>query len=337
MISLQLDKNQASFSKRYLNLLQAYPTYAKFSNKDWLQGIKNPGGSYDSLESLHDAVHGLIGNGGHFTYVSISNLRKFTPSIDLLFSTTLRSMLTAAKNEYSAFDPIFMLHHANVDRLFAIWQTINPSTYVADTFATSGTATIIPGELITPDTPLTPFHRFTNGTFWTSSTVRSTYAFGYTYPETADNNASCAIQAVNYLYGPKAGKPVNQTLTSQRKVGISKRNGPQNPGLYYEWITNIRVAQNALNSTFTIFVFLGDFNPDLKYWLTDPHLVGSHTVFMPFSSEMQQNASTIVAGTVPLTKDLNENAVANGYNTANNTGVEAYLRNDLHWRVARVR
>ena len=30
----------------------------------------NAPGSYDSLESLHDAIHGLIGNGGHFTYVS---------------------------------------------------------------------------------------------------------------------------------------------------------------------------------------------------------------------------------------------------------------------------
>lgn len=32
-INVQLDKNQASYSKRYSNLLQAYPTYDRVSNK----------------------------------------------------------------------------------------------------------------------------------------------------------------------------------------------------------------------------------------------------------------------------------------------------------------
>ena len=64
--------------------------------------------------------------------------------------------------------------------------------------------------------------------------------------------------------------------------------------------------------------------------------MGSHTVFMPFSSDTQQNADIIVAGTVPLTKELNLNAKGVGYNTANVTGVEEYLTGNLHWRVARV-
>ena len=69
LVTSQLDNNQASYAKRYLNLLQAYPTFAKFSNKAWLSDVTNVGGSYDSLESIHDAIHGLIGNGGHMTYV----------------------------------------------------------------------------------------------------------------------------------------------------------------------------------------------------------------------------------------------------------------------------
>jgi len=76
-VTRRLDKNQATYSKRYLNLVQAYSTYEKFSNKAWMLDIKNPGRSYDSLESLHDAVHGLIGNGAHFTYVS--GLRLISP------------------------------------------------------------------------------------------------------------------------------------------------------------------------------------------------------------------------------------------------------------------
>lgn len=70
LVSAQLDCNQASYSKRLSNLFQAYPTYKKFSNKPWLSNVTNPSGSYDSLKPLHDAIHGVIGNGGHFTYVS---------------------------------------------------------------------------------------------------------------------------------------------------------------------------------------------------------------------------------------------------------------------------
>ena len=50
-----------------MNLLQAYPTYDKFSNDGW---IPQQAGSYDSLESLHGQLHGLIGNGGHMGVVS---------------------------------------------------------------------------------------------------------------------------------------------------------------------------------------------------------------------------------------------------------------------------
>lgn len=66
----------------------------------------------------------------------------------------------------------------------------------------------------------------------------------------------------------------------------------------------------------------------------DPHLVGSHTICMPSSSETQQNAGMMVAGTVPLTEDLTEDAAANGYDTGD---VGPYLTINLHWRVAKVR
>ena len=225
-----------------------------------------------------------------------------------------------------------MLHHANVDRMFAIWQTIWPDTYIGSSPATSGTATIAVGDILSGDTNLTPFHSSANGTFWTSASVRNTTTLGYTYPETADNNASCTIQAVNSLYSPTAGTPQNQT-TSKR---LGERDGSQQPGVYYEWITNIRVDQHALDTTFSVFVFLGNFSSNTQNWMTDPALVGSHTVFMPFSSETSGTDEIIVAGTVPLTKALNRNAIAGGYNTANKTGVEAYLTSNLHWRIAKV-
>lgn len=67
-ITQQLDQSQASYGKRFMNLLEAYPNYMNFSNKAW---ITNSANAYDSLESIHDQLHGQIGmNSGHMGYVS---------------------------------------------------------------------------------------------------------------------------------------------------------------------------------------------------------------------------------------------------------------------------
>ncbi len=133
-----------------------------------------------------------------------------------------------SKNGNSAFDPIVMLHHPNVDRLFAIWQTTYPNSYLSRTFASPGIATITPSDAISQDSPLTSFHSTLDGSFWTSSSVRDIKVFGHIYPETAVNNASCSIRAVNYLYKSSVGLPVNKTSTLKvpplRKL---KRDGPQ--------------------------------------------------------------------------------------------------------------
>lgn len=50
-----------------MNLFVTYPQYGNFSNKGWIPGTP---GSYDSLESLHDQLHGLLGSGGHMSVVS---------------------------------------------------------------------------------------------------------------------------------------------------------------------------------------------------------------------------------------------------------------------------
>lgn len=83
---------------------------------------------------------------------------------------------------WSAFDPVFMLHHANVDRLIALWQAIyyNSSIYTIADYESAlyGTAAGTVGGL----TPLKPFYDV-NGNFHTSESVRNVSAFGYTYPE----------------------------------------------------------------------------------------------------------------------------------------------------------
>ena len=259
-----------------------------------------------------------------------------------------------------------MLHHANTDRLFAIWQVKWPNSYMEPSTASSGTATITIGDSITQDSPLTPFHKDTSGTFWTSAAVRDTRTFGYVYSETADNNASSATYAVNRLYQSTAEVPDNGTVSSSTISGTvtlpaptgtaipapytgtatatltpydrTKRASTQNTRNYTEWITNVRVAQNAMNSNFDIFVFLGSFGNDVSKWRTDPHLAGTVTIFKPVGTAQQQqeDAGLVVAGAVPLTKKLNDNAAAGGYNVDDSASVAAYLKKNLHWQVATV-
>ena len=56
-----------------MNLLQSYPLYGNFSNKAWFS--ENGPGSYSSLESLHDDIHGMVGgNNGHMAVVRYTSL-----------------------------------------------------------------------------------------------------------------------------------------------------------------------------------------------------------------------------------------------------------------------
>lgn len=79
-------------------LFSQYDNFTRFSNEAW---DPMPNQRADSLESLHDTIHGLVGASGHMTYL-----------------------------DYSAFDPIFWLHHCMLDRLFALWQTVHSNSYV---------------------------------------------------------------------------------------------------------------------------------------------------------------------------------------------------------------
>jgi hypothetical protein len=52
----------------------------------------------------------------------------------------------------AAFDPIFWLHHAYVDRLLALWSAMNPDAWVTPGPAIDGTFTIPWAESLTVDT-----------------------------------------------------------------------------------------------------------------------------------------------------------------------------------------
>lgn len=89
---------------------------------------------------------------------------------------------------WSAFDPAFMLHHANVDRLIALWQAIYPNSSIFNVVDYAGALYGTAAGNVSADTPLKPFHDLPGGAdgvdgFHTSRSVRDVAILGYSYPE----------------------------------------------------------------------------------------------------------------------------------------------------------
>ncbi|TQN70844.1 Tyrosinase [Colletotrichum shisoi] len=182
-----------NLTERVLFILQSYQDFGAASHNRFNPPEK-PGqpdfAEWGSIEDIHNAIHTYSGGGGHMGDPTVA-----------------------------AFDPIFWLHHTNIDRLFAIWQACHddpkdPSTYVTD--RTAGTGSIggnffvKAGGAETVKTPLAPFAQSgnkDNQTFWTSEGVRYTTEFGYVYPETQKSKFPTKKDILNELdrlYGKNA-------------------------------------------------------------------------------------------------------------------------------------
>lgn len=76
-----------------------------------------------SLEKIHDNIHVYTGGDGHMGDPNVAG-----------------------------FDPIFFLHHCNVDRILALWQAINYDSYVPESTANDGTWTLKPQSKVDSET-----------------------------------------------------------------------------------------------------------------------------------------------------------------------------------------
>ncbi|KAK1999196.1 Di-copper centre-containing protein [Colletotrichum falcatum] len=182
-----------NLTERVLFILQSYRDFGAASHNRF-NPPREPGQpdftEWGSLEDIHNAIHNYTGGGGHMSDPAVA-----------------------------AFDPIFWLHHVNIDRLFAIWQACHddpadPSTYVTDRTAGTGpfggNFTVRAGDPETIRTPLAPFAQSAAGAdqrFWTSEGVRYTTAFGYAYPETQRSRfptREAVLNELDRLYGKSA-------------------------------------------------------------------------------------------------------------------------------------
>lgn len=123
--------------------------------------------------------------------------------------------------------------NSNADRLFALWQALNPDKWFTKSKVNEFLQDAIglpPGSFITPETGLRPFHKDVGGTLMTSADVRYPHKIGHTYPE---------LQTWKYKNGNYENKEFRADLmTSINELyGISRQillaAGPNLKGIEY--------------------------------------------------------------------------------------------------------
>jgi tyrosinase len=210
------------------------------------------GGGVDSFESIHDAIHNTAGGetGGHMYYLDISS-----------------------------FDPIFWLHHTNVDRLLAMYQHIVPNTYVANGNTNRPMAQWNQGEAKNSYSPLKPFTKDTRGNYFTSQDVKETRVLGYYYPETSERSYSQVASAVTRLYGA-GGRSITKRNTNEETGQYLGR--PLKEGDYHH-VLSIIADKYAIEGSYTVHCFIGKPAKNYTSNSTAPYPISNSTAPYPIS------------------------------------------------------
>ncbi|KAK6199146.1 hypothetical protein LQW54_010067 [Pestalotiopsis sp. IQ-011] len=244
-------------------------------NSTGTQRDLNPSGNLALVvESLREKVYTVLARTKDFN--SMATRSSPGPSLeephDDVHNAAGKFMANAL---YSAFDPIFWLHHANVDRLTAFWQAINYNTTYQTEAADIETGTWAQpnGTQMTADSPLAPFYQAGGGTFHTGKTMAKLDTFGYTYPEindwalSPDRTRQIVIRQVNQLYGanhltPSRGRRRQRKDESDPPTHPHRR-GESEPGLrpqaeQRQYYVQIGVERSELDLPCNIQVLLGE-------------------------------------------------------------------------------
>ena len=298
-INAAMQANSKTLTDKVYYLVARQHDYAPFSNTGFPAERRN--GSYDSLESIHNQVHGLVGGNGHMAYVP-----------------------------FSTFDPLFWLHHCNIDRIWAIWAAINPNSYVSPQTNNIGTYAQASGTVEDENTVLYPFRREDGGNFHTSISARDTRSFGYSYPEVVDWTASGEQLARNVRRAFKKLYDPTGVLDNQKRslLNLLTRRG-DNSTDRQDWFVNIQVNR-TLDYPIAVNFFIGAPPPATGDWPTARSLVASQIVLpdLTFSKSAPPTLAQI-----PLTRSL-ENAKAQGsLNSTESQSVQEYLSHNLQWTV----
>lgn len=165
------------------------------------------------------------------------------------------------------------------------------------------------------------------------------------------------MAAVNSLYGNSAGSGgLSKRATRVRTAVEREVSGAATPdgdapqeitdGKHREYLANIVSQKFALNGSFAVYIFMGEFDDTALAWPLSPNLVGTHAVFAALSSadaannpqvRRRQDGSPIpVTGTMPLTSMLLAKVEAGELSCMDPDTVVPYLKDNLGWRIGMV-
>jgi tyrosinase len=230
----------------------------------------------------------------------------------------------------SSFDPLFWLHHANVDRLTAMYQATHPGVTLtprrrAPTFALGGDGQ---DDI---NTPLYPF-RHPNGREWTSrdvSDAASIHRYGYAYPDVPAGMSQAELrqfvtQKINQEYGPNTQSQGFSNVESRDLVSslVSRK----------EWNAIVEYDTTELNGpSYQINIYLDpiDLSFDANSQSSE-NLAGACAIFAGMSNP-GPIPSGRVSQTVPLTPKLLERG-----DDLSASFVNPLLTNQLSWTVEKV-
>ena len=248
-------------------------TYQLFANvKDFPTfSCSLPGGQpnvANNIETIHNSIHNSVGGLGHMQFP-----------------------------EVAAFDPMFWLHHANVDRILALWQALNPDQWMVPTKNVYGSYYEPYGTIDSGTSALAPFHSDNGTSMFTSDDVRSTSRFAYTYPEMSDTSMDSNTlmyhvrQQVNRLYNPfmfpsrkrTVSRPLRRAANfasafSRISLDDAKRLSVNNADR--QWFAKITIDRFAYQTSFAIYFFMGQPPSDPHLWPSASNLIGSQGQFI---------------------------------------------------------
>ncbi|KAI0925031.1 hypothetical protein AcW2_005732 [Taiwanofungus camphoratus] len=313
------DKDAKSSNTRLKTALEGHARQARTDTYNCLTRLQEwdafsnhtTGGSAyaNSLESIHDTMHVKIGG--------------LTPWAGHMSDTGV-----------AGFDPIFYMHHANVDRLLALWSALNPDIWVTRGKQYDGGSYTVKNEAyVDSNTDLTPF--WTDQTaYWKSNSIQQSPTLNYTYPEFNDLNHAnkwevmAAIRIkIEELYGSlgRLGKRLPQIQTNP------------NTG-HYDWTVHLKFKKFELGSSFSILVFLGPVPAERDNWYSSSSYVGTVSAFVGRSSgrcaNCVANRDVEIEGFVHLNEKLVEIPDLVSLSPAH---VRPVIQERLAWRVEGVK
>lgn len=117
---------------------------------------------------------------------------------------------------------------SNVDRFWAIWQDLNPNSFITPKPAPASTFGVNRGATETENTGLTPFWDKSGTKFWTSAQVKDSAAtFGYAYPETqkwqfasTPDYQEALRRTVSSMYGSNVFRSFAASAAVSRRVAV---------------------------------------------------------------------------------------------------------------------